>query len=217
MKLPCTTEKTIGPIENRPGQWSKWAPYYRTDGIGYHEFYELCEYLGSRCYVRNPYRDDLYRLGKAKFSRNFIQPDVDLDAYIQDATDAIEYAIGPETSKWGALRVERTSKPFPLKYIEIGNEDFGPVYWERYEKIYQALHRQYPRLDIHSQQYHSNENDDKRIDIAKFVNPKNVKVFDEHHYQPVEWACKQHYRFDNYERGIADLFVGEWALTEVSL
>ena len=53
------------------------------------------------------------------------------------------------------------------------------------------------------------ENDDKRIDIAKFVNPKNVKVFDEHHYQPVEWACKQHYRFDNYERGIADLFVGE--------
>lgn len=50
---------------------------------------------------------------------------------------------------------------------------------------------------------------DKRIDIAKFVNPKNVKVFDEHHYQPVEWACKQHYRFDNYERGIADLFVGE--------
>ena len=50
-------KKTIGPIENRPGQWSKWAPYYRTDGIGYH--------------VRNPYRDDLYRLGKAKFSLEF--------------------------------------------------------------------------------------------------------------------------------------------------
>ena len=53
------------------------------------------------------------------------------------------------------------------------------------------------------------ENDDKRIDIAKLVNPKKVKVLDEHHNQPVEWACKQHYRFDNYERGIADLFVGE--------
>ena len=63
---------------------------------------------------------------------NFIQPDVDLDAYIQDALDAIEYAIGPETSKWGALRVKNGHpKPFPLKYIEIGNEDFGPVYWER--------------------------------------------------------------------------------------
>lgn len=148
---------------------------------------------------------------KAKFCPGIsIQPDVDLDAYIQDVLDAIEYAIGPETSKWGALRVKNGHpKPFPLKYIEIGNEDFGPVYWERYEKIYQALHKQYPDLIYIANSIIGKENDDKRIDIAKFVNPKNVKVFDEHHYQPVEWACKQHYRFDNYERGIADLFVGE--------
>ena len=69
--------------------------------------------------------------------------------------------------------------------------------------------QQYPDLIYIANSIIGKENDDKRIDIAKFVNPKNVKVFDEHHYQPVEWACKQHYRFDNYERGIADLFVGE--------
>ena len=63
-------KKTIGPIENRPGQWSKWAPYYRTDGIGYHEFYELCEYLGADAMYVIP-GDDLYRLGKAKFSLEF--------------------------------------------------------------------------------------------------------------------------------------------------
>lgn len=66
---------------------------------------------------------------------NFRHIDVDLDAYIQDALDAIEYAIGDTTTKWGAERAKNGHPaPFPLKYIEIGNEDFGPVYWERYEK-----------------------------------------------------------------------------------
>ncbi|MBB4034413.1 alpha-L-arabinofuranosidase [Dysgonomonas hofstadii] len=203
-------KKTIGPTENRPGQWSKWAPYYRTDGIGYHEFYELCEYVGADAMYVTPTGMVCTGWVREKSFWNFIQPEVNLDAYIQDALDAIEYAIGPVTSKWGALRAQNGHpKAFPLKYIEIGNEDFGPVYWERYEKIYQALHKQYPDLIYIANSIIGKENTDKRIDIAKFVNPKNVKVFDEHHYQPVEWACKQHYRFDEYERGVADLFIGE--------
>ncbi len=202
-------KKTIGPTENRPGQWSKWAPYYRTDGIGYHEFYELCEYVGADAMYVTPTGMVCTGWVREKSFWNFIQPEVNLDAYIQDALDAIEYAIGPVTSKWGALRAQNGHpKAFPLKYIEIGNEDFGPVYWERYEKIYQALHKQYPDLIYIANSIIGKENTDKRIDIAKFVNPKNVKVFDEHHYQPVEWACKQHYRFDEYERGVADLFIG---------
>ena len=80
-------KKTIGPIENRPGQWSKWAPYYRTDGIGYHEFYELCEYLGADAMYVIP--TGMICTGWVKQSSpwNFIQPDVDLDAYIQDALE----------------------------------------------------------------------------------------------------------------------------------
>lgn len=203
-------KKTIGPIENRPGQWSKWAPYYRTDGIGYHEFYELCEYVGADAMYVTPTGMVCTGWVKQKAAWDFIQPEVDLDAYIQDALDAIEYAIGPVTSKWGALRAKNGHpEPFPLKYIEIGNEDFGPVYWERYEKIYQALHKQYPDLIYIANSIIGRENTDKRIDIPKFVNPKNIKVFDEHHYQPIEWACEQHYRFDKYERGVADLFIGE--------
>lgn len=203
-------KKTIGPIENRPGQWSKWAPYYRTDGIGYHEFYELCEYLGADAMYVIPTGMICTGWVKQRSPWNFIQPGVNLDVYIQDALDAIEYAIGPVTSKWGALRAKNGhSAPFPLKYIEIGNEDFGPVYWERYEKIYQALHKRYPGLIYIANSIIGKENDDKRVDIAKFANPENVKVFDEHYYQPIEWVCKQHYRFDNYERGVADLFIGE--------
>lgn len=206
-------KKTIGPIENRPGQWSKWAPYYRTDGIGYHEFYELCEYVGA---------DAMYVIStgmvcsgwvKQNPRWNFRHIDVDLDAYIQDALDAIEYAIGDTTTTWGAERAKNGHPaPFPLKYVEIGNEDFGPVYWERYEKIYQALSAKYPDLVYIANsviRVAGKENDDKRKDIPNFVNPKNVKVFDEHYYNSIEWACKQHYRFDNYKRGVADLFIGE--------
>lgn len=206
-------KKTLGPIENRPGQWSKWAPYYRTDGIGYHEFYELCEYVGADAMYVMPTGMICSGWVKQSPQWNFRHIDVDLDAYIQDALDAIEYAIGDTTTKWGAERAKNGHPaPFPLKYIEIGNEDFGPVYWERYEKIYQALSAKYPDLIYIANsviRVVGRENDDKRKDIPNFVNPKNVKVFDEHYYNSIEWACEQHYRFDNYKRGVADLFIGE--------
>ncbi len=203
-------KETLGPIENRPGKWSKWAPFYRTDGIGYHEFYELCEYVGADAMYVLP--TGMICTGWVKQSSpwNFEQPSVDLNDYIQEALDAIEYAIGDTTTVWGAKRAQNGHpKTFPLKYIEIGNEDFGPVYWERYEKIYKALSAKYPNLIYIANSIIGKENDDKRKDIAHFPNPENVKVFDEHFYQSIEWACRQHYRFDNYKRGIADVFIGE--------
>lgn len=203
-------KKTVGPIENRPGQWSKWAPYYRTDGIGYHEFYELCEYLGADAmYVIPVGMVCTGWLWKEK-DGNYKQPEVNLDYYIQDALDAIEYAIGDIHTKWGAQRAKNGHPdPFPLKYVEIGNEDFGPIYRERYEKIYQALSARYPQLIYIANSIIGKEYKDKRKDIKDFPEPEHVKVFDEHHYQSVEWACKDHYQFDNYKRGEADLFIGE--------
>lgn len=203
-------KKTIGPIENRPGQWSKWAPYYRTDGIGYHEFYELCEYLGADAMYVTPTGMVCTGWVWKGADGNYKHPEVNLDDYIQDALDAIEYAIGDVHTKWGAERAKNGHpKPFPLKYVEIGNEDFGPLYRERYEKIYQALSARYPHLIYVANSIIGKENKDKRKDIQKFLDPKHVRVFDEHHYQPVEWACKEHYQFDGYKRGEADLFIGE--------
>lgn len=206
-------KKTIGPIENRPGQWSKWEPHYRTDGIGYHEFYELCEYIGADAMYVIPTGMICTGWVRETSPWNFEQPEVDLDAYIQDALDAIEYAIGGTDTKWGAERAKNGHpEPFPLKYIEIGNEDFGPVYWERYEKIYRALHAKYPDLVYIADSIIGKENGDKRKDIPNFPDPSHIEVFDEHHYQDVVWACREHYRFDAYERGVADLFVGELGL-----
>ncbi len=107
-------KKTLGPIENRPGQWSKWAPYYRTDGIGYHEFYELCEYVGADAMYVMPTGMICSGWVKQSPQWNFRHIDVDLDAYIQDALDAIEYAIGDTTTKWGAERAKNGHPaPFP--------------------------------------------------------------------------------------------------------
>lgn len=176
-------KETIGPTEDRPGQWSKWVPYYCADGIDYHEFYELCEHLGADVMYVIPVGMICAGWVEQSPPWNFIQSDVDLGAYIQGTLGATEHTIGPETSKQGALRVKGGyPKPFSLRYIEIGNEDFRPVYWKRYEKIYQVLHRQYSDLIYIANSIIGKENDDKRIDIAKFVNPENVKIFDEHHY-----------------------------------
>jgi alpha-L-arabinofuranosidase len=203
-------KETLGPIENRPGKWSKWAPYYRTDGIGYHEFYELCEYVGADAMYVLPTGMICTGWVKQTGHWQFKQPEVDIDAYIQDALDAIEYAIGDTSTRWGAERAKNGHlSPFPLKYIEVGNEDFGPTYWERYEKIYNVLSAKYPHLIYIANSIIGKDNDDKRKDIANFVNPANVKVFDEHFYQSIEWACEQHYRFDKYPRGVADIFIGE--------
>ena len=206
-------KKTLGPVENRSGQWSKWEPHYRTDGIGYHEFYELCEYIGADAMYVIPTGMICTGWVRQTSPWNFEQPEVDLDAYIQDALDAIEYAIGGTDTEWGGKRAKNGHpEPFPLKYIEIGNEDFGPVYRERYERIYQALHSVYPDLVYIANSIIGTENDDKRKDIPDFPAPSHIEVFDEHHYHDVRWACEGHYRFDAYERGVADLFIGELGL-----
>lgn len=157
--------------------------YYRADGIDYRGFYELCGYLGTGAMYVTPIGMICTGWVEQSSLRNLIQPDIDLDVYIQDTLDAAEYATGSETSKWGALRVKNGHpKPSPLKYAEVRNENLGPVYWERYERIHQALYRQYPDLICVANSTIGKESDDERINIVKLVNPKNMKVFDEHRY-----------------------------------
>lgn len=206
-------KETIGDIAGRPGGWSKWLPAHRTDGIGYHEFYELCEYLGADAmYVVSTgmvcsefvYRDS---------NRRFLHQEVDLDYYIRDALDAIEYAVGDTTSVWGAKRARNGHpKPFPLKYVEIGNEDFGPVYYERYEKMYRAIKGKYPQLTLIANSIIGKKEDDKRKYLPGFVEPKHIEVFDEHYYHSAPWAVENYEKFDRYDRKGPSLFIGELGL-----
>lgn len=196
-------KQTIGDPAKRPGGWSKWEPHYRTDGIGFHEFLQLCEYIGADGMyvvpVGMPCPEWVYPDNKGYFK---FQP-VNINNYIQDALDAIEYAIGPVNSRWGSERAKNGHpKPFPLKYIEIGNEDYGPVYYERYHQIYHALKEKYPNLIYIA-------NLDAQNNIEKFSNKDELEYVDEHFYKNIPWAIKNFHRFDSYKRQGIGLYVAE--------
>ena len=206
-------KETIGDIAERPGGWTKWSPNYRTDGLGYHEFYELCEYLEADAMYVTP--SGLVCTGwvfQDGDSDNYFHPDVDVQEYIQDCLDAIEYAIGPQDSKWGSLRAENGHPaPFPLKYVSIGNEDFGPRYYENYDAFYHAIKAQYPDLLIIANSIIGNTPDltDKRKRLPEFRDISTVEIFDEHYYKDLPWVIENYYKFDEYERPGPDLMIGE--------
>ena len=113
--------------------WSYWS----SDGLGYHEFLQLAEDLGA---------EPLFDVNVG-MSHKEVEPMDHMDMWVQDALDAIEYANGPVTSKWGALRAKNGHPaPFNLKYMEIGNENAGPNYEARYPLFYKAIKEKYPYM-----------------------------------------------------------------------
>ena len=136
-------KKTIGPLVDRPGHTSPWR-YHSTDGMGLLEFLEWCEDLKMQP-VLAVYAG--YSLGG-----EHVEPGPDLEPYVQDALDEIEYVTGDATTKWGAERAkDGHPAPFPLKYVEIGNEDYfdrSKSYDGRYAQFYKAIKAKYPALQL---------------------------------------------------------------------
>ena len=133
-------KETIGDVAARPGHWCLWG-YRNSDGLGYHEFLQLCEDLGAEAmYVCN--------CGLACTGRNGdFWPDGRLDELVQDTLDALEYALGSADTPWGAQRARNGHPaPFALKYLEIGNENFGPRYDACYRRFAAAIERRFPQV-----------------------------------------------------------------------
>ncbi|MFV0377647.1 MAG: alpha-L-arabinofuranosidase C-terminal domain-containing protein [Mangrovibacterium sp.] len=206
-------KETIGDIAERPGAWSKWSPNYRTDGLGYHEFYELCEYLHcDAMYVAPSGLVCTAWVNKAEAKDEYDHPKIDVKEYIQDALDAIEYAIGTVDSEWGGKRAANGHpKPFPLKYISVGNEDFGPTYYRNYDAFYRTIKSKYPQLKIIANSIIGQREDEdrKRERIDEFVEPATIEIFDEHYYKNIPWVIDNYFKFDQYKRPGPDMFIGE--------
>jgi alpha-L-arabinofuranosidase len=192
-------KRSLGPIEERTGTYSPWG-YWSTDGFGYHEFLQFAEDINA---------DALWVINvgvSCSMRSGTYLPDSELPALIQDALDAIEYAIGPTTSKWGALRAKLGHpKPFPLKYIEIGNEQRGARYGERVAQFYKAIKARYPQMKVALSSWIAGI-DRNAIDA---VGP--IDIIDEHAYKPVNWAIENFGSFDGYKREGWDLYIGEFA------
>jgi alpha-L-arabinofuranosidase len=189
-------KNTIGDIAERPGHLNATWNYRSTDGLGYHEYLQMCEDMGAEA---------LFVVNCGMSHREFIPVD-QLQPWIQDALDAIEYANGPVTSKWGAERAKNGHpKPFNLKYVEIGNENgslgsFGGTrqqYAERYRPFYDAIKSKYPQI----------------VTIADTIIPHPIEMVDDHYYNSPGWFWVNAGIYDRYDRSRPKVYVGEYAVT----
>lgn len=192
-------KKTIGDIAERPGHYNLWG-YYSNDGLGYHEYLQLCEDLGAEpLYVLNCAMSHAEQHRQAETKAAVDVPD--LDDYLQDAFDAIEYANGPVNSKWGSLRLKAGHPaPFHLKYLEIGNENSGPTYDKHYAIFYDALRKRYPDMRF-------------VVDYRPSGN-RRPDIVDEHYYDSPEFFARNATKYDKYDRTGHKVYVGEYAVTK---
>ncbi len=187
---------SVGPISQRKGMFDLWG-YYSTSGFGFHEYLQLIEDLGAQAlYVCNPGFSDTYRHAE------YAKPD-DVPAFVQEAMDALEYALGPVDSKYGAQRAANGHPaPFPLRYVEIGNETSDAVYQHNYALFYTAIKGKYPQLTIISPQ-----------ELGATM-PLDVKVemLDHHEFGTPEKLYADSNFFDSKDRSGPRYFVGEYAV-----
>lgn len=191
--------RMVCPPEERPGIWGYWH-YRSTDGFGYHEFLEFCEDIGA---------DAMYVsfAGMTSHPENN-WPLEDLEPIIQRTLDAIEYAIGPVDSKWGAVRAKMGHPAvFPLKYVEIGNEHPPAIYGDYYKKFRAAIKAKYPGITVVMSMFWSGLNPA----AIKRAGDDQIDIVDEHSYRPSGWIRNNFDYFDKYPRKPWKVYVGEYA------
>ena len=210
-------KNTVGPVENRPLNLNRWQytfthrfypDYYQSYGLGFYEYFLLSEEVGAEPLP-------ILSCGLVcQFQNNDPAAHVavcDLDSYIQDALDLIEFANGDTNTQWGKLRAEMGHPaPFNLKYIGIGNEQWGPEYPERLEPFLAAIRKAYPDIKVVGSSGPDSEG--KQFDYL-WPEMKRLKadLVDEHFYRPEKWFLAQGARYDNYDRKGPKVFAGEYA------
>ncbi len=207
-------KKTIGPVEERHLIINRWntefahrpAPdYYQTFGLGFFEYFQLAEDIGAEPLP-------ILNCGMAcQFNSAELVPMEQLDPYVQDALDLVEFANGDENTQWGKVRARMGHPaPFNLKMIGIGNENWGPQYIERLKVFTKAIKDKYPAIKIVS-----SSGTDPNGDRFDYLNGelRNMKadIIDEHYYRSPEWFLINAGRYDNYDRNGPKVFAGEYA------
>jgi len=186
---------TIGDIDARKPLWNTWG-YNTTQGLGFYEYLQLCEDLGA---------EPLFDINDGMSLHDSV-PLSQMGQWIQDALDAIEYANGPTNSVWGGLRSKAGHPaPFGLKYMEIGNENGGSDYAQRWPLLVNAIRAKYPYMQLIM-----------TTDLRGRPYPKNPApdIVDEHYYETPESFMNRADQYDHYDRTGPRIFVGEYAVTQ---
>lgn len=193
---------SVGDVSERRPNWNRWG-YHQTYGLGYFEYFQLCEDIGAEplpvvpvgvsCGFNSPYQ---------------VCDMKDLHVWIDDALDLIEFANGPVDSEWGQVRAEMGHpEPFDLKFICLGNEEHDrPELRERFPHFVTAIREKYPDIKIIGTSGLGPE-----IPIYDLMTELEVYSSDEHYYMSPEWFIANQNRFDDFDRNAPKIFVGEYA------
>ncbi len=213
-------KKTVGDIEDREILVNRWntefshrptPDYYQSFGLGFFEYFQLSEDLGA---------EPLPILGcgiACQFNTAELVPLDQLDPYVQDALDLIEFANGDTNTAWGRVRANMGHpEPFNMKYIGIGNEQWGPEYIERYAVFEKALKEKYPEIIIASGSGPFPDGDYFEYGWEQ-LKKMNAEIVDEHYYRPPQWFRDNADRYDSYDRNGPKVFAGEYAAQSVAV
>lgn len=193
---------TVGDVAERRPNWNRWG-YHQTYGLGYFEYFQLCEDIGATalpvvpvgvsCGFNSPYQ---------------CVPVDELQPWIDDALDLIEFANGPSDSKWGSVRAEMGHpEPFDMKFICLGNEEHDtPELHERFPHFVKAVREAYPEIKIIG-----TSGLGPSIPLYPLMRQQEVYSSDEHYYESPQWYVENQTRFDEFPRGGPLVFVGEYA------
>jgi alpha-L-arabinofuranosidase len=216
-------KNTVGPVENRPLNQNRWEhtfdyryypDYYQSYGLGFFEFFQLSEDIGAEplpilsvglaCQYQN------WEKESAHVPMNELQP------YIDDCLDLIEFANGPADSKWGKVRADMGHpEPFNMKYIGVGNEQWGEFYYERLKPFVAAIRAKYPNIKIVGTSGPVPEdvpNNTYRFEDGwKAMKAQKADLVDEHYYRDEQWFLTHGLRYDTYDRKGPKVFAGEYA------
>ena len=210
-------KNTVGPIENRPLNENRWhytfthrffPDYFQSYGLGFYEFFLLSEDIGAEPLP-------ILNCGLAcQFQNGNPEAHVavcDLEPYIQDAIDLIEFANGDTSTTWGKLRADMGHpEPFNLKFLGIGNEQWGKEYPERLKPFVEALRKAHPEIKIVGSSGPNSEGDQFEY-LWPEMKKLEVDLVDEHFYRPEAWFLNSGMRYDSYDRNGPKVFAGEYA------
>lgn len=210
-------KNTIGPVENRPINENRWQyvmknrfspDYYQSYGLGFFEYFQLSEDIGAEPLP-------VLNVGMVCQFQNKEEsahvPVDELQPYIQDCLDLIEFANGDTTTTWGHKRAEMGHPaPFNLKYIAVGNEQWEDFYFKRLKPFVKAIREKYPDIKIIGTSGPSPEGESYEHGW-KAMREIGADLVDEHFYSSEEWFLNNAVRYDSYSRKGPKVFAGEYA------
>lgn len=205
-------KNTIGPLESRKQDRNIWR-YHQSMGLGYFEYFQFCEDLGAEPLPVLAAGVPCQNSSTGGHGQQCGIPMDQMDAYIQDILDLIEWANGdPKKSKWAKMRAEAGHpKPFNLKYIGIGNEDLiSDVFEVRFVKIVKAIQEKYPDIAIVGTSGPFYEGSDY-TEGWRIATETGIELVDEHYYVQPGWFIHNQEYYDRYDRSKPKVYLGEYA------